>query len=239
VNGWNALRDRYQVTADPQRTQRQVELVVLLLGLVLLLQLLYSAMKLSFLSPPDPLPPAMDIFQGKEMSSMAAVAVKQSDEIRARPLFWLSRRFVEPAPAAVDAASAEAQKEAGKLKDVKLLGVFGSGDTSGIIVVVKKKKRRVMHGESIEGWTLDAVESDHVVLVNGARRKELVLLPVNLVNTENTPVPNNVTGKSKADAAVHGKDDATVDAKNKDLPPMPSREGRMGVRSFRGMAVVK
>jgi hypothetical protein len=239
VNGWNALRARYQVTADPQRTQRQIELVGLSLGLVLLLQLLYSAMRLSFLSPPEPLPPAMDIFQGKEMSSMAAVAIKQSDEIRARPLFWLSRRPIDPAPAVVEAASAESSKEAGKLKGVKLLGVFGSGDTSGIIVVVKKKKRRVMHGESIEGWTLDAVESNHVVLVDGARREELVLLPVNLVNTANTPVPNNVTGKSKADAAVQGKDDATGDAKNKDLPPVPSRDGRMGVRSFRAMAVIK
>jgi hypothetical protein len=171
--GWDTVRDRYRVAANPLRTERKVELVAVVLALLLCLQLLYSGARLAMAPAITAVAPAADVLQVKPVDSPATVATSQSDEIRSRPLFWQTRRPTQGGTAAV--APDTGSKQAGPLKEVKLLGVFGSGDTAGIIVLVKGKKQRILQGESVRGWTLDVVEPNRVVLVDGGRREEIVL----------------------------------------------------------------
>jgi hypothetical protein len=189
---------------NPLRTERKIELAAVILVLVLCLQLLYSGARLIFASGPSAIAPALDALQVRQIHSSAAVAASQSEEVRSRPLFWQTRRPLEST--AVDVDSAEVEKSAGQLKGVKLLGVFASGDTAGIIVLVEKKKKRILQGESVNGWTLESVELDRVVVVDGARREELFLMTGNIVavkkpvsvESANSAVRNPATGPEQA-----------------------------------------
>ena len=103
---WTGLVDRYRVTADPLRTQRRIELLVLLLTVFLFLQLGYGAFRLAVFSPPEPVLPAADSLQVKTPLKMDTVTPEQSGEIRNRPLFWPERRPTEVV--AIEAAASEA-----------------------------------------------------------------------------------------------------------------------------------
>ena len=168
-----AVRNRYLVTADPLRTQRRIELLALLLGLLLCLQLAYGAVRLATLGLPEIVEPAVDSMRVPAVPSHAAVAEDERDEIVARPLFWPSRR---PADVVSGAGGAPPPKPGqGELRDVKQVGVFGSGDQAGIIALVKGKKRRILLGEDIGGWTLESIGSTDSEFANGARRETLTL----------------------------------------------------------------
>ena len=193
--GWDTVRSRYRVAADPLRTERKVELAALVLGLLLCLQLLYSGVRLVMDPAFAAVAPAADVLQVKRVDSPATVATSQSDEIRSRPLFWQTRRPIQSIAVAPDAGS----KRAGPLKEVKLLGVFGSGDTAGIIVLVKDKKQRILQGESVQGWTLDEVEPNRVVLVDGGRSEELVLKTRIVVATADTGAVESSQGEPVTD----------------------------------------
>ena len=57
------MRNRYRVTADPLRTQRAVELLALLLGLLLFLQLAYNGVRLATRGTPEVVEPVADSLQ--------------------------------------------------------------------------------------------------------------------------------------------------------------------------------
>ena len=193
--GWDTVRGRYRVAADPLRTEHKVELVALVLGLVLCLQILYSGARLLMDPAFAAVAPAADVLQVKRVDSPASVATSQSDEIRSRPLFWQSRRPIQNIAVVPDAGS----EQAGPLKGVKLLGVFGSGDTAVIIVLVKDKKQRILQGESVQGWALDVVEPNRVVLVDGGRREELVLKTRIVIAAVDTGAVEGSSGESVTD----------------------------------------
>tara|TARA_R110002110_G_scaffold415765_2_gene655196 strand:- start:49706 stop:50413 length:708 start_codon:yes stop_codon:yes gene_type:complete len=170
--------NRYRVSGDPLRTQRRLELLLVVLVLVLLLQLLYSSARLAAGVAPAALPPAEDAWQMRSAQSRKLVDATASEGIRARPLFWEGRRALDAE--AANEAEARAERP-GELKDVTLQGVFGAGETVGIIALVKNKKRRILQGEMLEGWLLDEVSPNRIVLVNGGRREVMQLLPGKIV----------------------------------------------------------
>ena len=86
----------------------------------------------------------------------------------------------------------------GKLEGVRVVGIFGSGDTGGAIVLVKGKKHRVSVSDTLDGWELKSVAPDRAVFVKGADTDEKLLSTVSTnvqYNTEKpagpspTPVP--------------------------------------------------
>jgi hypothetical protein len=167
------LRARYDVGDDPLRTERRVELGVLVLAALFILQLVYSGARLALSGAPDAVAPAADALRVEAVEATPALAAGYSEEIRARPLFWQSRR-----PAVEDEFAEAAEPEevaSAELKDVKLQGVFGSGETAGIIALVKGKKQRILQGEKLAGWTLESVSPDRVLLANDGRLMELQL----------------------------------------------------------------
>ncbi|MCB1679316.1 MAG: hypothetical protein KDI16_11605 [Halioglobus sp.] len=225
----DGLRGRYTVAADPLRSQRRIELALLLLGLVLCLQLLYSGARLALLSEPDAVMPAADTLTLVPVVAPAMIAARGSEEMRARPVFWESRRPVE----ATVLATAVVREEvgAGPLRGVKLVGVFGAGDTAGIIALVKDQKRRILRGEQLEGWTLESVQPKLAVLVDGGRREELALVPGEVAAVA-APVDDEVQPRARSQGAPA----QWQNVKNTQNTQKENVQGKQGAGEQRGAA---
>lgn len=175
-----AIGERYRVTADPLRTERRVELVAVLLTLLLILQVVIGASSLAIMSTPEEVLPTADSLEVIQSLGPEAVSAQQSNEIRNRPLLWPERRPVEAIVEVAETQKAGQQS----LKGVKLLGVFGEGDSVGIIVLVKDKTSRIRLGEEVTGWKLESVASYEAVFTSGTGQKKVTL-----------PQPKKLTGK--------------------------------------------
>jgi len=193
VSWLQSIGRRYRVSEDPLRTLRRIELFALLLGVLLCLQIVFGAFYLVATTGPDTVRPATDSLEVPPVIGPVAVAAAERNEIVARPLFWGGRQPVD-AVATVE----DPKAKAGKLKDVKLVGVFGSGERAGIIALVKDEKRRILVGERIDGWTLESVHSGEIQLVNGLLHETLVLQHGKVRKTD--PAPK--AGGASADRPV-------------------------------------
>lgn len=168
----HSIGRRYRVSEDPLRTLRRIELVALLLAGLLCLQLIYGAITLAGTTAPDAVNPAADSLQVPAVIGPAIVDPAERNEIISRPLFWSGR---QASSVEGNGGGGEPPREAEKLQGVKLVGVFGSGERLGIIALVKDQKRRILVGESLDGWTLETIASDEIVLTNGGRSETLKL----------------------------------------------------------------
>ena len=170
-----AIGGRYRVGEDPLRTLRRIELLAVLLGFLLCLQLAYGALRLVAMAAPEPVAPAADSLQVPAVLSPAVVAAAERNEIVSRPLFWSSRRPVDQV-----AVLANPDGQPGELQGVQLVGLFGSGEQAGIIALVKGEKRRILLGDTVEGWTLKSITPYELVVSDGERTETLALLAGNV-----------------------------------------------------------
>ncbi len=225
MNSRDTLLRRYRVEADPLRTERRIELIAVALACLLLLQLIYMAIRLATGFTPDPIEPAAEALQVGTAARSEVLEAEQRAEIRMRPLFWEGRRPSEIV--AVESVAPE-EEPAGNIDGVKLLGIFGSGDTAGVIALVNGEKRRIFRGGTLKGWTLEAVEPDRIVLVEGDRREEIALQKRAVIAVQQ-PYPaasreTNNEGASGSGAVVEtvpgaGGSEATVSPVKQPLPP--------------------
>ena len=204
----SSVRQRYSERENPLKTQRRVELgVIILLGL-LCLQLLWGAVRLFSLEPPASVTPAPDTLQVLPMKAMASVSIDDSNEMRSRPLFWQSRRPLVEVEALVETESAAKGKATPKeLKQIKLLGVFGSEEATGIIAMVKGKKQRLMAGQDYQGWTLESVDANEVTFTDGPRSETLTLKKAVI---EAPPPVSPAVDENKAAAQAASTTDSSV-----------------------------
>ena len=164
---------RYREAANPLRLERRFELALLLLALLLILQVLYGFIRLALLSTPAALEPAADSIKVIAPLGTDTVSAAQSNEIRNRPLLWPGRRPVE---GVVEVTASKSEKQQ-NFKEIKLVGVFGAGDSAGIIAQIKKKTQRIRLGEELAGWTLESVGKKEAVFTAGSRREKVILRP--------------------------------------------------------------
>lgn len=192
------LRERYGAQADPLRTERRVEAVALIAVALLLLQVLWGLYRLASPATLEPVVPSADSLEVASLAGVSAVTPEESEGIRLRPLFWVSRR-PEALADAGDASPKQSNRKdsAAGLDGIKLAGVFGAGRDAGIIVMNKGKKQRLTVGQSLNGWRLDAVESTQVTLTSDGREAQLSLERGNPLPRK-APDPVTETG-SKAD----------------------------------------
>lgn len=193
------ISQRYRVSEDPLRTLRRMEMVALLLVLLLCLQLALGGFGLAAMTGPEPVQPAADSLQVPQVYGLVVVAAQERNEIVTRPLFWAGR---QPGSEVVILPEDEEVK-AGNLKGIKLVGVFGSGERAGIIALVKDKKRRILVGESVDGWTLESVDLGQIQLANGDQRETLMLQQGQITKAEPAPAAvNDAARKSSAKPAA-------------------------------------
>ena len=169
------LVQRYRVSGDPLFTERRVELVALILTVLLLVQLLYSIASLAFSQQPKSKLPSADTLVIGELARYDVMTPQQSADVKARPVFWETRRPVSAEAKAVKVVEKpKAQKN--ELDKVRLLGIFGVGDSAGVIALVQGKKKRILQGDKMVGWTLESISTDHVVFTDSGKSQKLMLI---------------------------------------------------------------
>ena len=180
------LTARYRDLQDPLRSERKVELVLVILVALFLLQLLWGGFRAIIPSSAEPVLPREASLRVEPLQEQGQVDPEMRAEIASRPLFWATRRPLA-GEAEVAANSAEdakqqqaAEKKAGKIDGVKLAGVFGGGETAGIIALSKGKKHRLIVGQEINGWKLESVEPTVATFSSNGRTSQLQLKQVDI-----------------------------------------------------------
>ena len=180
------LATRYRDLQDPLRAERKTELVLVVLVVLFLLQLLWGGFRAIFPSSADPVLPREASLRVNPAQELSQVDPDLRAEIVSRPLFWATRRpLVVQSEADLQAAKEAKQqqaeeKKAGKIDGVKLAGIFGGGDTAGIIALSKGKKHRLVIGQEIDGWKLDSVEPTAATFSSNGRTSQLQLKQVEI-----------------------------------------------------------
>ena len=164
-----AAVNRYRVQHEPQRTERRVELLVLLLGLLLLLQLCFFLLRVLLPPAPEPIEPTAASLTVADRIAGRLLDTRGSAELRERPLFWEGRRPVDSS--GVPSGETSTQK-ASPLKGIRLLGIYGGGESGGIIVRVEGKQQRLAVGDELRGWTLESMDGGGATLSSARGGRE-------------------------------------------------------------------
>ena len=180
-----SLRARYNVLEEPLKTERRIELVVVVLAIATLLLLLLVIGRFLFSAAVRPVEPALASLRVAELRKPGAVNSQQSLLVQARPLFWDSRRPLDPLPDAEELAAARRERGNGApaeaLKQLKVSGILENGDASRVIVSIKGEQRRLSLGDDVEGWSLVEVRPGEAVFASGGRRDVRRLTPMPVV----------------------------------------------------------
>jgi hypothetical protein len=155
VTGLKSWVTRYQVQQNPLKTERRIELAVLVLLVLLLFSAVLGGFRLVASNEPAPVFPSADSLAVQALQLDTGLTAEQAAEILNRPLFWQSRRPLVPPPKVVAKPKPKAAK---KLAGVNLLGVYGAGDGLGLIATVDGVFSRINKGQSVKGWKFSGYE---------------------------------------------------------------------------------
>jgi hypothetical protein len=175
VAGISQIISRFRASSDPLRSERKVELAALVLTIVLIVQVVYGVVSLSLSSQPSPILPSPDSLQVGTLQGAGLVTAQQSNELRARPVFWPTRRPVSEELTATVVSKKPQSAIKNELDGVKVLGVIGSGESAVVIVLVKGKKKRILLGDKVVGWTLESAQNSEAVFADSGRSQTLKL----------------------------------------------------------------
>lgn len=151
--------------------------LALALGVLLVLQVLYTGVKLVFRSEPDPIAPAASTLQLGAPGYGSPDAYDQASHLVARPLFWPGRQPYTPAVVSEAPAPPppEPEVDASAIEALKLLGVYAGGGKSGIIVADGQERRRLSINDSIEGWKFTLMSLEGAIFEKGSESRMLLL----------------------------------------------------------------
>jgi hypothetical protein len=205
VTGLKSWITRYQVQQNPLKTERRIELAVLVLLVLLLTSAVLGGFRLVASNEPPPVFPSADSLAVQALQLDTGLTAEQAAEILNRPLFWQSRRPLVPPPKVVAKPKPKAAK---KLDGVTLLGVYGAGDGLGLIATVDGVFSRINKGQSVKGWKFSGYEEGAAVFVSGGKKSVLPLeLTAPSVKIVSVPKANNSPAKESSEAGSPKEDD--------------------------------
>ena len=140
-----------------------------------------------------------------------------------RPLFSSSRRPPPPPPPPAAAAPPDL------LADAQVLGVYQSGQASGIIARIGGKARRIRLNESLNGWQLHAVQERSALFKSGDQTRELPLQRARIGSAAADPAtgaatPGNTPMPGGSDTPLKAQAQSTASSE----PAPPKRKSRFG-----------
>jgi hypothetical protein len=132
-----------------------------------------------------PAEPGLDAGSGRAEDSqpLAGLALSELHDTVARPLFERKRRPVEPprppAPVAAPAPAPPPPRPMADPNALTLLGVLMSEGQGAAIALVRRNHKgqnmRLQEGDTVDGWTIDRIEAEGVVLKQGDTKIALQL----------------------------------------------------------------
>ena len=205
MTGLKSWVTRYQVQQNPLKTERRIELAVLVLLVLLLFSAVLGGFRLVASNEPDPVFPSADSLAVQALQLDTGLTAEQVAEILNRPLFWQSRRPLVPPPKVVAKPKPKAAK---KLAGVNLLGVYGAGDGLGLIATVDGVFSRINKGQSVKGWKFSGYEEGAAVFVSGGKKSVLPLEQTTpSVKIVSVPTADNSSAKASSEANSPEEDD--------------------------------
>ena len=205
MTGLKSWVTRYHVQQNPLKTERRIELAVLVLLVLLLFSAVLGGFRLVASNEPDPVFPSADSLAVQALQLDTGLTAEQVAEILNRPLFWQSRRPLVPPPKVVAKPKPKAAK---KLAGVNLLGVYGAGDGLGLIATVDGVFSRINKGQSVKGWKFSGYEEGAAVFVSGGKKSVLPLEQTTpSVKIVSVPTADNSSAKAFSEANSPEEDD--------------------------------
>lgn len=169
-----AVVARYQVRENPLKALRRLELAAVGLGLLFLLWATLGGLATAIGGGPKPVFPAEDTLKVRALGLEPALDEEGSDRLVSRPLFWEGRRAIDKRPLELIATTPKPAKVE-KLEGVTLHGVYGEGESLGVIATVDGQLTRINANSSIKGWKMVSYADGKVTLENGGRTQSLPL----------------------------------------------------------------
>jgi hypothetical protein len=174
---------------------------------------------ISWLSPNvDPIMPGSGVLSEEGDLTTGLPATHPSTSFVDRPLFMTSRRPVNEVEAGTTIEEQAAESIAvEQITGATLLGVFASGDVSGVIVAEKGTRRRIVEGEQLQGWELMSVEPRGAVFTDGGR---MARLDMQTLSNAASPLAERNAGLNEEDADARPNTDegASQEAKPTVVP---------------------
>lgn len=130
-------------------TERQLRKFALILTAILVLQFLWSGLRLWQTSEPESIRPAEASLRVDGVIYGTDTGDKSPQALVSRPLFWQGRHAYVPDPVEEIEAPVMEVRGSTAIDQVKLRGVY----PGGIIISYKGEGRRVRLSESVEDWT--------------------------------------------------------------------------------------
>ena len=144
--------------------------LVMLSTIAVIIMVWLAVQRIKHVDSPPPLSPSAD--------SLKAITIEQlehnlaeNSKILERPLFWQERRPYVAKKKPLDRKPVLQEEEADPFDKVKLIGVY----SGGAIFIVDGEKQRLYLGDEVAGWTLDLMNADSVIFVQGSENKVLQL----------------------------------------------------------------
>jgi hypothetical protein len=209
MSKFDAVLARYRVSENPARALRRLELVALGLGSLLLLWAVFGGLSTAIGGGPKPLLPAEDTLKVRALGLERPLDEEGSDRLVNRPLFWEGRRAIDKRPVGLVVTTPK-PAQVKKIEGVTLHGVYGEGESLGVIATVDGKMTRVGAGNSVKGWTLAAYRDGEVVFENGGRTQTLPLeltAPSVTVLTAPKPTSDDTGGESAEGVAAQAREE--------------------------------
>jgi hypothetical protein len=154
----------------------QLRKLALVLTVVVLLLLVWSAARSLLLADPDPILPAEASLRVDRLSLPSPVEDEEelSQSLAARPLFWQNRQpYVPPVDSGEEIAPVNSGSS-GAIDSVVLQGVY-TGAKPGIIISYKGERRRLSLGDAIEDWEFTLISPDSAFFESGSDSRALSL----------------------------------------------------------------
>lgn len=177
-------------------SELQLRKLALILTAIVVLQLLWSGLRLLLTSEPDPIYPAQASLRVDGVLTSLQPGDELSRALVSRPLFWQGRKAYVPdaqeeIEEPVDARASKA------INQVTLQGVY-TGTVPGIIISYNGERRRMRLGESVEDWKFIQLLPEGAVFRSGNSKRTL-----NLEHAFSAPVPAEDVPAAGAPAAAN------------------------------------
>lgn len=205
-----AVVARYQVRENPLKALRRLELAAVGLGIVFLLWATLGGLATAIGGGPKPVFPAEDTLKVRALGLEPALDDEGSDRLVSRPLFWEGRRAIDKRPLELIETTPK-PVQVKKLEGVTLHGVYGEGESLGVIATVDGQLTRINANSSIKGWKMVSYADGKVTLENGGRTQslplELTAPSVRVVAAPRSEPSSTESDQTQTEQAAEGEGD--------------------------------
>ncbi len=94
---------------------------------------------------------------------LPVVGVDHQEEHTGKPLFYRVKLTPNEAPAPVKKKTPVKKRSSGNIKNIKLIGIYDSGEDAVVVLIYKGKTKVITIGESVNGFTLDHTTATEAV----------------------------------------------------------------------------